>query len=57
MLENQDIQSVERLSEAYRQMTAEIGKRIVGQEQVVEQLLICLFAGGHGLLVGVPAEG
>ncbi len=54
MLENQDIQSVERLSEAYRQMTVEIGKRIVGQEQVVEQLLICLFAGGHGLLVGVP---
>ena len=54
MLENQDIQSVERLSEAYRQMTAEIGKRIVGQEQVIEQLLICLFARGHGLLVGVP---
>lgn len=54
MLENQDIQSVERLSEAYRQMTAEIGKRIVGQEQVIEQLLICLFARGHSLLVGVP---
>ena len=54
MLENQDIQSVERLSEAYRQMTAEIGKRSGGQEQVIEQLLICLFARGHSLLVGVP---
>ena len=33
---------------------AEIGKAIYGQEEVVEQTLITLFAGGHGLLVGVP---
>jgi MoxR-like ATPase len=49
-----DIHAVERLSEAYRTITDEIAKRIVGQREVVEQLLIALFARGHCLLVGVP---
>jgi MoxR-like ATPase len=49
-----DIQAVERLSEAYRNITDEIAKRIVGQRDVIEQLLIALFARGHCLLVGVP---
>jgi MoxR-like ATPase len=54
MKESDDIQAVERLSEAYRNITDEIGKRIVGQHEVIEQLLIALFARGHCLLVGVP---
>jgi MoxR-like ATPase len=54
MKETDDIQAVERLSEAYRNITDEIGKRIVGQHDVIEQLLIALFARGHCLLVGVP---
>src|SRR5262245_46293461 len=49
-----DLQAVERLSEAYRSIKDEIGKRIVGQSEVIEQLLIALFARGHCLLVGVP---
>src|SRR5215468_10651412 len=49
-----DIQAVERLSEAYRSIADEVAKRIVGQRDVVEQLLIALFARGHCLLVGVP---
>ena len=49
-----DIQAVERLSEAYRNITDEIAKRIVGQHDVIEQLLVALFARGHCLLVGVP---
>jgi MoxR-like ATPase len=49
-----DIQAVEQLSEAYRNITDEIAKRIVGQRDVIEQLLIALFARGHCLLVGVP---
>src|SRR5262245_48369020 len=49
-----DLQAVQRLSEAYRSITDEIAKRIVGQRDVVEQLLIALFARGHCLLVGVP---
>src|SRR5688500_18480044 len=54
MSEPQDLQAVQRLSEAYRSIADEIGKRIVGQHEVIEQLLIALFARGHCLLVGVP---
>jgi MoxR-like ATPase len=54
MLENNDVQAVERLHEAYRQITTELARVIVGQEQVIEQLLIAMFARGHCLLVGVP---
>ena len=43
MSENEDIQAVERLSEAYRSIADEVAKRIVGQREVIEQLLIALF--------------
>src|SRR5882672_6315126 len=49
-----DLQAVQQLSEAYRRITSELGKVIVGQQEVIEQLLIALFARGHCLLVGVP---
>src|SRR5205823_5274583 len=54
MLKDDDIQAVHKLNEAYRKITQELGKRIVGQQEVIEQLMICLFAQGHCLLVGVP---
>src|SRR3954463_11904492 len=54
MAETEDLQAVERLSEAYRSIADEVAKRIVGQREVIEQLLIALFARGHCLLVGVP---
>ena len=54
MPETDDLQAVERLSEAYRSIADEVAKRIVGQHEVIEQLLIALFARGHCLLVGVP---
>ncbi len=49
-----DRQAVDRLTEAYQQIVGELGKVIVGQQQVIEQLLISMFARGHCLLVGVP---
>jgi len=49
-----DLQAVERLKAAREKILAELHKVIVGQDQVVEQLLIALFANGHVLLVGVP---
>lgn len=49
-----DVESVSRLSKAYADLRAEIGKVIVGQERVVEHLLIALLSRGHCLLVGVP---
>lgn len=49
-----DVQAVDRLREAYATIRAELGRVIVGQEQVIDQLLICLFAQGHVMLEGVP---
>src|ERR1700752_2014203 len=49
-----DLQAVQRLAGAYQQIVAELWKTIVGQKQVIEELLIALFARGHCLLVGVP---
>ncbi|MBE0566206.1 MAG: AAA family ATPase [Krumholzibacteria bacterium] len=42
------------MRDTYRAMRAEIAKVIVGQEQVVEEMMIALFGGGHVLLEGVP---
>ena len=42
------------LVEAYRKITGEMGKFIVGQDAVIEQLVIAVLAGGHCLLEGVP---
>jgi MoxR-like ATPase len=49
-----DVQAVHDLAVAYQRLTAEIGKVIVGQNKVIEQLLMSLFSRGHCLLVGVP---
>ncbi len=49
-----DRQAVDTLTEAYQQIVCELGKVIVGQRQVIEQLLVAMFARGHCLLVGVP---
>ena len=49
-----DLQAVERLKDARERILGELRKVIVGQEEVVEQLLTALFANGHVLLVGVP---
>src|SRR5205809_2690425 len=49
-----EVQAVRNLAAAYQQMTEQIGKVIVGQKDVVEQLLMAMFSRGHCLLVGVP---
>ncbi len=54
MLHDDDVQAVQKLNDAFRTITTELGKVIVGQQHVIEELLISMFAGGHCLLVGVP---
>jgi MoxR-like ATPase len=54
MLQEDDVQAVARLNEAYQRITGELSKVIVGQHTVIEELLIAMFARGHCLLVGVP---
>jgi len=50
-------QGLEKFREAFAAVRAEIGKVLVGQDDVVEKTLIALFAGGHCLLEGVPGLG
>ncbi len=50
----EDLQSLEHLKSAYASVKGELGKVIVGQDAVIEQLLIAIFAQGHCLLEGVP---
>src|SRR5512145_1332107 len=45
---------VQQLHECHDRMLKEMGKIIVGQRQVLEELLVTIFAGGHNLLEGVP---
>jgi MoxR-like ATPase len=49
-----DLQAVEQLNSSYNKIKSEIAKVIVGQDKVIEQLLIALLSAGHCLLVGVP---
>ena len=49
-----DVQLLETLRSAHQQMRKEIGKIIIGQERVLDELLMAIFCRGHALLVGVP---
>ncbi len=53
-LSDNDVQAIDRLRDAYQQLTRELGRVIVGQHAVIEHLAICLFARRHALLMGVP---
>lgn len=49
-----DVEAVKQLTDKYAAMRSEIAKVIVGQEKVIDELLIAIFSRGHCLLVGVP---
>src|SRR5918911_3624485 len=49
-----DLAALERLRAAYSTMRQEIGRVVIGQNLVVEEILIAIFARGHCVLVGVP---
>ncbi len=51
---SEDKAAVEKLHESYGRMKEELGQVIVGQHEVVEQVLMAMFCRGHALLVGVP---
>lgn len=53
-LQSDDVAAIDELRDVYRKLKGELSKIIVGQEQVIEQLAICLFGRGHALLMGVP---
>ena len=49
-----DAEAIQRLLDAYQRLTSQLGRVIVGQRAVVEELVTAMLAGGHALLVGVP---
>ncbi len=49
-----DVAAIDSLRDSYSRIKCELAKVIIGQEDVIEKLLICIFAKGHGLLMGVP---
>jgi MoxR-like ATPase len=49
-----DVEAIDKMREVYQRLREELSKIIVGQERVIEELSICLFARGHALLMGVP---
>lgn len=51
---NNDVEGIQNLSASYRQLKSEIGKVIVGQDDVVKYVLLSIFCDSHSLLVGVP---
>ena len=49
-----DVESIKQFQQSYNDFKEEIGKVIVGQDEVIKNVLISIFSGGHCLLVGVP---
>ena len=52
-----DQKSITQFAEDYKRTKAQIQRMVVGHEDIVDGILICLFAGGHALLEGVPGLG
>jgi len=53
-LSQDDLAAVQRCQESYDRMREELSKVIIGQEKVIEQVLVAIFSRGHALLEGVP---
>jgi MoxR-like ATPase len=49
-----DVTAIHNLVQKRDELKTEIAKIIVGQDAVVDQILLCIFSGGHALLIGVP---
>jgi MoxR-like ATPase len=54
LAQGDDLEAVKALNVAYKRMTEQLARVIVGQNEVIEQLLVAVFCRGHALLVGVP---
>lgn len=51
---NSEVEAIDALASVYKEIKLEIGKVIIGQDEIVESVLISIFSNGHCLLVGVP---
>jgi MoxR-like ATPase len=53
-IDEADLKAAERLAQSYHLMTGQLGRVIVGQSEVLKQVLISLFCQGHSIIEGVP---
>src|SRR5215212_7714148 len=53
-LSDNDVPAIDQLRDTYARLRKELARVIVGQQDTIERLAICLFARGHALLMGVP---
>lgn len=51
---NSDVEALDAFAAKYKELKAEVAKKIVGQDEVVKNILISVFCDGHSLLIGVP---
>lgn len=51
---NNEVEAVNALHQSYKDIKAEIGKVVIGQDEIIKSVLIAIFSNGHCLLVGVP---
>ena len=51
---DKDVQSIDALREQYQVIRREMARVIIGQEEVIEKMMLCILSRGHGLLMGVP---
>ena len=49
-----DVEAIARLTQQRARLTEQLAKMIVGQHEVIDNVLLTIFCGGHGLIVGVP---
>ena len=49
-----EVEAVDGLHQSFKQIQAEIGKVVIGQDEIIKSVLIAIFSNGHSLLVGVP---
>ena len=49
-----DVEAVKNLVIRHQELRQEIAKKIIGQQEIVDQILLSVFSGGHSLLIGVP---
>ncbi|HRG90066.1 MAG TPA: ATPase, partial [Chitinophagales bacterium] len=51
---NSDVEALDAFAKKFNELKAEVAKVIVGQDEVVKNILISVFSDGHSLLIGVP---
>ena len=53
-LSKNDVEAIDELRQSYAEIKTELGKIIIGQEEAIERMFLCMLSQGHALLMGVP---